>query len=184
MKRVEWTDENGWKRARLVQDDVLQPVDEGVPLEPPDLERLDWDAEGPSLAIAVGARLHAAWWNRSGDTVEVWVSSKTIGAPDADRNSRPALETSTVDSGDTAPTAALPTPTNTTTPEGPPSKVPVPMYAAAPEPNSWVRSVLVGVLPTTMLVGLVGLAWIKRGFKPQIAFKGKAQPDEKAQHTR
>ena len=43
MKRVEWTDEKGWKRARLVQDEILQPVDEGVPLEPPDIERMDWN---------------------------------------------------------------------------------------------------------------------------------------------
>jgi len=42
MKRIDWTDERGWKHASLVQDDILQPVDEGVPLEPPDIERLDW----------------------------------------------------------------------------------------------------------------------------------------------
>jgi len=44
MKRVEWVDEQGKKHASLVQDDILQPVDEGVPLEPPDVERLDWEA--------------------------------------------------------------------------------------------------------------------------------------------
>ena len=49
MKRVEWTDSKGWKHARLVQDDILQPVEEGVPLEPPDIERLDWDTIKKSL---------------------------------------------------------------------------------------------------------------------------------------
>lgn len=44
MKKVQWTDPKGRKRARLVQDDILQPVEEGIPLEPPDLERLDWEA--------------------------------------------------------------------------------------------------------------------------------------------
>jgi len=44
MKTIKWTDAKGWKRARLVQDDILQPVDEGIPLEPPDIERLNWDA--------------------------------------------------------------------------------------------------------------------------------------------
>ena len=45
MKRVDWTDERGWKHARLVQrDDVLQDPNEGIPLEPPDIERLDWEA--------------------------------------------------------------------------------------------------------------------------------------------
>jgi len=44
MKRVEWTDEQGKKHSRLVQDNILQDPDEGIPLEPPDIERLDWEA--------------------------------------------------------------------------------------------------------------------------------------------
>lgn len=44
MKRVEWTDERGWKHARLVQDDILQDPSEGIPLEPPDIERINWEA--------------------------------------------------------------------------------------------------------------------------------------------
>lgn len=42
MQRVEWTDGKGRKRCRLVHN-VLDDPKEGVPLEPPDLDRLDWE---------------------------------------------------------------------------------------------------------------------------------------------
>ena len=48
MQTVEWTDDRGRKRCRLVHD-VLDDPREGVPLEPPDVDRLDWEAVKATL---------------------------------------------------------------------------------------------------------------------------------------
>ena len=43
MKIVEWTDNKGYKRKRAIKDtDSNESAIHGMPLEPPDLERLDW----------------------------------------------------------------------------------------------------------------------------------------------
>lgn len=44
MRRVIWTDDNGWKHCSLLRDDDpddMAPY--GVPHDPPDLSRLDWE---------------------------------------------------------------------------------------------------------------------------------------------
>jgi len=61
MKKVEWIDERGYKHARLVQDDILQSADEGIPLEPPDIERLDWDSIKRALHNELFARNLIDW---------------------------------------------------------------------------------------------------------------------------
>ena len=44
MRRVEWTDRNGYRHASLVRDEDPDSLAEaGVPQDPPDLERLDWE---------------------------------------------------------------------------------------------------------------------------------------------
>lgn len=45
MRLVEWTDDDGFKRAALVRDnDPDEARESGIPLGPPDLYELDWDA--------------------------------------------------------------------------------------------------------------------------------------------
>ncbi len=45
MKRVIWTDRIGWKRAALLRDDDPETMAEsGIPLRPPDLNEVDWEA--------------------------------------------------------------------------------------------------------------------------------------------
>lgn len=44
VKIVVWTDENGWKHRSLLRDDdpeYLAPA--GIPRDPPDIQRLDWE---------------------------------------------------------------------------------------------------------------------------------------------
>lgn len=48
MKTVEWTDDHGRKRARLVRD-LLDDPREGIPIEPPDVDRIDWEAVKTAL---------------------------------------------------------------------------------------------------------------------------------------
>lgn len=44
MKIIEWTDEKGFKRKRSIKDtDPEELAQDGLPLEPPDVKRLDWD---------------------------------------------------------------------------------------------------------------------------------------------
>ena len=42
MKRVDWIDKHGYRRASIVAEG--DPPESGVRLEPPDLDALDWDA--------------------------------------------------------------------------------------------------------------------------------------------
>ena len=44
MRRVIWEDRNGYTRASLVRDgDPDEAAEYGVPIEPPDLDEIDWE---------------------------------------------------------------------------------------------------------------------------------------------
>lgn len=44
MKEVDYIDQNGYKRKRVVRDSVPdKEAHRGIPLEPPDLSLIDWD---------------------------------------------------------------------------------------------------------------------------------------------
>ena len=44
MRRVVWEDRNGFLRASLIRDNDPDDVAEkGIPVEPPDLEGIDWE---------------------------------------------------------------------------------------------------------------------------------------------
>lgn len=44
MKSVQWTDERGYLRVSLLRDnDDVSLAPQGIPISPPDLDRLDWD---------------------------------------------------------------------------------------------------------------------------------------------
>lgn len=44
MRRIDWEDRNGYKRASLIRDHDPDSVAEaGIPMGPPDLEALDWE---------------------------------------------------------------------------------------------------------------------------------------------
>lgn len=45
MKYIDWVDENGRRRRSLVKDDDgVEAAPFGIPLEPPDIRKLDWQA--------------------------------------------------------------------------------------------------------------------------------------------
>lgn len=45
MRLTEWTDENGYKRGALLRtNDADEDKDSGIPVSPPDVGALDWDA--------------------------------------------------------------------------------------------------------------------------------------------
>lgn len=44
MRRVLWEDRNGFLRASLIRDNDPDDVaEQGIPVEPPDLEDIDWE---------------------------------------------------------------------------------------------------------------------------------------------
>ena len=45
MRKVTWTDAGGYKRVSLVKDDDPDEIAQtnGIPRNPPDLEKLDWE---------------------------------------------------------------------------------------------------------------------------------------------
>jgi hypothetical protein len=45
LKEIKWTDEDGKQRKRLIRhrDPASLAQTQGIPLEPPDLDRLDWE---------------------------------------------------------------------------------------------------------------------------------------------
>jgi len=44
MRRVVWEDRNGFLRASLIRDNDPDDVaEQGIPVEPPDLEDIDWE---------------------------------------------------------------------------------------------------------------------------------------------
>jgi hypothetical protein len=44
MRRVIWEDRNGYTRASLVRDgDPDEDAEYGVPIEPPDLDKIEWE---------------------------------------------------------------------------------------------------------------------------------------------
>lgn len=45
MKTIDWVDDRGRKRRSLVKDtDGIEAAQYGIPVEPPDIRNLDWDA--------------------------------------------------------------------------------------------------------------------------------------------
>ena len=65
MQTVEWTDEDGRRRVRLVRDALDDPR-EGIPLEPPDVDRMDWHAIQRDLGDRLGhiaVSLYALGWD-------------------------------------------------------------------------------------------------------------------------
>lgn len=62
MKVVEWTDENGYKRRRQLRNkDPNSMRESGVPLEPPDLDQLDWATIKRDLHNALFDRGLVTW---------------------------------------------------------------------------------------------------------------------------
>ena len=69
MKIVEWTDEKGFKRKRSIKDtDPDEMAQEGLPLEPPDVNRLDWD----NLKVKLLGKEKSALVKRHTDDVEAY----------------------------------------------------------------------------------------------------------------
>lgn len=57
MRPIEWTDADGYMRHRLVKDtDPDSLRDKGIPLEPPDINQLDWSAVRRNLHNQLMAR--------------------------------------------------------------------------------------------------------------------------------
>ena len=45
MKLIEWMDEDGYKRGSLLREGDPEPIREaGLPVSPPDVNLIDWDA--------------------------------------------------------------------------------------------------------------------------------------------
>jgi hypothetical protein len=45
MKQITWTDERGMKHRALIRDtDPDSAAPAGIPLDPPDLDRIDWES--------------------------------------------------------------------------------------------------------------------------------------------
>ena len=64
MQAVEWVDESGRNRRRYVRN-VLDDPSEGIPLEPPDVDRMNWERIRVSLSDSLGnvaTRLYALNW--------------------------------------------------------------------------------------------------------------------------
>lgn len=62
MKIVEWKDKDGYERSRMIKEgDPDELAAFGKPLEPPDLERLDWNELKRALYHELKARGLYSW---------------------------------------------------------------------------------------------------------------------------
>lgn len=62
MKQVEWIDDNGYKRISWLRDN--QPLDkasEGIPNDPPDVNRIDWEQVKRDLHNAMVEKKVFSW---------------------------------------------------------------------------------------------------------------------------
>lgn len=45
MRRIKWTDPNGWIRCAMIRDsDPDESASKGIPCDPPDVNLIDWEA--------------------------------------------------------------------------------------------------------------------------------------------
>jgi len=117
--------------------------------------RTDWDAEGPTLAIGGGNMLLAAWWHRTGNAIEVWVSGLLADAPALTPAPWPTL----------VPRPTQPSPPLTAQPTAASSEgISVTATVAFPNPGvapgvpaSSSKVMLIAVVPVLLLIGVVTL---------------------------